>query len=103
MGARIEVAQLEPGQYRVRVIESRSESSHTGAGCTCSPLKKLVTLQAADHQRLAAGKAGPEELLKRSFEFLLEREPKESILARFDLPVIARYFPDYEREIRRRL
>ena len=41
--------------------------------------------------------------MRRSFEFLLEREPKESILARFDLSVIARYFPEYDREIARRL
>jgi hypothetical protein len=34
---------------------------------------------------------------------LLEREPKESILTRFDLSVIGRYFPEYEREIKRRL
>src|SRR5258706_589818 len=91
MAARIEVEQLKAGEYRVRVIEGRSETSH------------LVTLQPGDHQRLAGGKAEPEQLVKRSFEFLLEREPKESILARFDLPVIARYFPDYEQEIRHRL
>jgi hypothetical protein len=41
--------------------------------------------------------------VRRSFEFLLEREPKESILASFDLTVIARYFPEYESEIARRL
>jgi hypothetical protein len=35
--------------------------------------------------------------------FLLEREPKESILGQFDLPVIGRYFPEYERDIRKRL
>ena len=42
-----------------------------------------------------------EELVRRSFEFLLEREPKESILSRFDLTVISRYFPEYERLISR--
>jgi len=41
--------------------------------------------------------------VRRSFEFLLEREPKESILTRFDLSLISRYFPEYEREIKRRL
>ena len=91
MAASIEVTQIKPGEFRVRVIEGRSETSH------------VVTLQPADHQRLTGGKATPEELLKRSFEFLLEREIKESILARFDLLVIARYFPEYEREIKRRL
>jgi hypothetical protein len=44
-----------------------------------------------------------EELIRRSFEFLLEREPKDAILRAFDLPVIARYFPEYEAEIGRRL
>lgn len=39
------------------------------------------------------------ELVRRSFEFLLEREPNTSILRSFDLPVIARYFPEYERVI----
>jgi hypothetical protein len=33
----------------------------------------------------------------------LEREPKESILRSFELTVISRYFPEYEREIARRL
>ena len=30
-----------------------------------------------------------------SFVFLLEREPKEAILTRFELPVIEQYFPNY--------
>ncbi len=51
--------------------------------------------------RLAPGAADPVELVRASFAFLLEREPKESILRAFELPVIGRYFPDYEREIRR--
>jgi hypothetical protein len=36
-----------------------------------------------------------------SFAFLLEREPKESILREFDLSVITRYYPEYERAITR--
>ena len=42
-------------------------------------------------------------LVEASFAFLLERETKESILREFDLPVIGRYFPEYEPEIGRRL
>jgi hypothetical protein len=45
----------------------------------------------------------PERLVRETFAFLLEREPRSSILARFDLPVVARYFPEYPAEIRRRL
>jgi hypothetical protein len=44
-----------------------------------------------------------ERLVEASFRFLLEREPREAILRRFDLPVIERYFPDYAAEIRRGL
>jgi hypothetical protein len=39
------------------------------------------------------------DLLKRSFEFLLQRESNSSILQSFDLSVIGRYFPEYEREM----
>ncbi len=40
------------------------------------------------------------ELVERSFEFLLLREPPTSILRRFDLSAIQRYFPEFDREIR---
>jgi hypothetical protein len=42
-------------------------------------------------------------LVQESFAFLLEREPATSILGKFDLTVIGRYFPEYEQEIRSRL
>jgi hypothetical protein len=58
-----------------------------------------VSVRAADLERLAPGASDPSDLVVRSFAFLLAREPKTSILARFDLLVIARYFPEYEREI----
>ena len=58
-----------------------------------------VTVQRADHTRLARPNERVEDFVTRAFEFLLEREPKESILRRFDLMVIARYFPEFERTI----
>ena len=91
MPAKIEVEKFDASHFRVRVIESGSESSHQ------------VTLNPKDCARLAGEGAEQEELIRKSFEFLLEREPKESILARFDLSVISRYFSDYEQEINRRL
>ncbi len=62
-----------------------------------------VTLQKSDYKRLAEGSTSPEGLVEASFRFLLEREPKESILRSFDLTVISRYFSEYEQEIRRRI
>jgi hypothetical protein len=62
-----------------------------------------VTLDKADYERLAGGKASPKALVSESFRFLLEREPKEAILRSFDLTVIGHYFPEYEGQIRKRL
>ena len=59
-----------------------------------------VSVASGDLARLAPGATEPEDLVRRSFAFLLERESKESILRRFDLPLIGSYFPDYERTIR---
>jgi hypothetical protein len=61
-----------------------------------------VTIPRAAFTRLSHG-ASPEDLVKTSFAFPLEREPKESILGEFDLEVIGRYFPEYEHELGRRL
>jgi len=58
-----------------------------------------VTVTRAVLDRLAPGADDPVDLVRRSFVFLLEREPKESILRSFDLTAIGRYFPDFERTI----
>jgi hypothetical protein len=88
---RIEVEMISEGTFRVRVSDGKGETSHT------------VTLKLADFERIAGGKIEPAELVRMAFEFLLENEPKESILGRFDLPLIGRYFPNFEPEMRRRL
>ena len=91
MTQKIEVEIVSAGTFRVRVIEGKSETSH------------VVTLKPADYDRIACGRLEPSELVSMAFEFLLENEPKESILGRFDLPLIGRYFPNFEPEMRRRL
>jgi hypothetical protein len=55
-----------------------------------------VTLAPHDLDRLGARYASPEDLVRACFEFLLEREPKESILSSFDVSVIGRSFPGFE-------
>jgi hypothetical protein len=77
----------DPLRFRVTVRDAGGETVHE------------VALSLADLDRLGRRYASPEELVEASFRFLLAREPKESILRSFDLPVIARYFPGYEREI----
>jgi hypothetical protein len=58
-----------------------------------------VTMSQEMCERLTAGKHTPEHCVEAAFRFLLDREPKESILRRFDVTAILRYFPEFEREI----
>lgn len=62
-----------------------------------------VTVSRNDLKRWGRGTTKPdiENLVHRSFDFLLEREPPTSILRTFDLSVIERYFPEYDRVIRK--
>jgi hypothetical protein len=73
----------------VRVREGGGETSHD------------VTLSRDLLARLAPAEPA-DAFLRRCFAFLLEREPKESILGRFDVAVIGRYFPEFEKTIARR-
>jgi hypothetical protein len=61
-----------------------------------------VGITAEELHQLAPGATNPDDLVRRSFEFLLAREPKESIMSSFGLSAIQRHFPGYEREMRRR-
>lgn len=91
MPAQIHVEHAGGDTYRVTVVTGGTRTAHT------------VEVDPADHQRLTGGAVSPEILVRRSFEFLLEREPAESILPAFTLAVIRRYFPEYEHEIGRRV
>jgi hypothetical protein len=84
--AEIKVLQLDETTFQVTVSDN-STTTH-----------EVIVL--ADYAlKLTAGKITTAQLIKKSFEFLLEREPNTSILRSFDLSVIARYFPEYERII----
>ena len=87
MATTIHVEQATAGEFRVSVTEGNNETTHR------------VTVRPEYHEQLTGGAISGEELVRRSFEFLLEREPKESILHEFDLSVIARYFPEYEKDL----
>ena len=47
------------------------------------------------HLDFTNNKISKKELIKFSFEFLLEREPNTSILSSFELNIISKYFPEY--------
>ncbi len=87
---RIEVVQKDDETFQVTVRESTT-TTHT------------VKLSSDYYQKVTGGKVSPESLIEKSFEFLLERESNTMILSRFDLPVIGDYFPEYEKNIVKRL
>ena len=84
----IKVEQKGENEFLVVVEEGGSKTEHT------------VTLDQEYYERLTNRAITKEKLIEESFKFLLDREPKESILRRFNLKVINRYFPEYEKTIR---
>jgi hypothetical protein len=87
--SRADVEQLL-SRFHVHVVDDDGATNHD------------VTLSRADHDRLAGGYPSPESFIRACFEFLLEREPKESILRSFDVNQVATYFPEFETQILRR-
>lgn len=71
-------------------------------GADAGATRHIVALAPATRDEIAPG-ADPEALVRASFVFLLEREPRESIMRAFELPMIGRFFPEYLTEIRRRM
>ena len=78
-------------ECRVTVVEGASSTEHR------------VTVEKNYRDRIAGPEVPMEQLVRKSFEFLLAREAKESILPQFELPLINRYFPEYERKIKVRV
>ena len=87
--------EIDPGSWTcaVRVRDDRSSSDHE------------VLVDEIDLPAALDGAETPdvERLVRATFEFLLERESKESIMRRFELPVVGRYFAEYPEDIARRV
>ena len=91
MAAQITVETEQKGdawECRVTVAEGNSQTAHT------------VIVERTYRDKLVGTAIPVEQLVEKSFEFLLAREPKESILRSFHLPLIGRYFPEYESAMR---
>lgn len=62
--------------------------------------KYTIWFSADYYKKLTGGKMTEAELVKKSFEFLLDKEGPESILPEFELSLINHYFPEYEKTIK---
>ncbi len=84
--AELHITTIDANHYQVQVVSSTTTNHN-------------VTVQPDYAQKLSSGTMSTIDLIHKSFEFLLARESNTSILRSFDLSVIARYFPEYEREM----
>lgn len=69
--------------FLVKVQEDGSQTEHR------------VTVSAEELQKYGHGNADAEELVRASFEFLLQHESKEDILKEFNIGKIGYYFKEY--------
>lgn len=86
---------------QIEVKESGSESQtvcEVVVSEGASQTTHRVTVPQDLYERLTAGKITKADCVKAAFHFLLDRESKESILRTFDLPLISKYFPEFEKE-----
>ena len=90
---------LQSGVMAKITVKKRGEQSYEVTVEAGSTTSHDVSLTDDYYQKLTAGRVTPEILIEKSFRFLLARESNTMILSRFDLPLIGRYFPEYERTI----
>jgi len=82
----VRVETIDDTTFKV-TVEAETTTTHT------------VTVRPEYYEQLTGGRVPAARLVERSFDFLLERESNRTILSTFDLSVIQRYFPEYERTI----
>ena len=82
---------MYPREFKVRVREGDRETGHR------------VTVPEFFIHELGLPEVDLERVARESLRFLLEREPASSILPEFSLDVIPTYFPEYGRELPKRL
>jgi hypothetical protein len=87
----ISVQERSDGAFDVEVHQGATTTHH------------VVSVPANLPARLGAPELDRARLVRVSFDFLLAREPAQSILRRFDLDVISRYFPEYLEDMASRL
>jgi hypothetical protein len=87
----IDIQPLVDEAYGVEVTEGTTTTNHK------------VTVPGWLLEELGLEETPPEEVLRESFRYMLEREPSTSILQEFSLDDIAAYFPEYFEDLKERL
>lgn len=87
----IEVEKIQADTFLVTIKSNTVESKHT------------VHIDRSNLDLLGLENSFMSEILVKSFEFLLDREPASAILPEFTLADVERYFPEFPAEIKRQL
>ncbi len=82
-------------------IKKLSDDVFTVTVSEASTTTHTVTITDQSLNDLTDNNVTKTQLLKFSFNFLLDREPNTSVLSSFDINVISKYFYDYKDEVRR--
>jgi len=91
MSEKIRIQPLAEHEYAVDVTEGTTQTRH----------RVVVTPDLLDDLGLVD--ADEQQVVRASFQFLLEREPATSIYEEFPLDTVASRFPDFADELRARL
>jgi hypothetical protein len=87
---------------RISILLHRSGDGHVAEVAVRDRATTTHRVRVSAAELAKYGGGDPAELVRRSFDFLLAREPNTSILRAFDLSAIERYYPDYPNVIRGR-
>ncbi len=90
--AAIEITPIGSAEFQVEVHEDDDTTTH-----------RVVVPAGYPDQLGVAEDVSLQDLVRESFRFLLEREPKEQILREFELDDIERYFSEYPEVIGQRI
>ena len=85
--ASIKITEIEKDKFLVEVSDN-VKTSHN------------VVISDKVYKQLTNGVISKSELIEKSFEFLLDREPNTSILTNFEIQIISLYFSDYANCVR---
>ena len=85
----IELEQLteEPWEYHITLLEDDTN------------LGEYVMTMTSDEYHGYGGTEDPDDVVRATFRFLLDREDPEMILERFSISVIEKHFPEYSEKL----
>lgn len=90
---------MSNGTHQINIDQADKTNDGWRFAVTADGRQFKVSVTESYWRQLTGGRIEADQLVHKSFEFLLAREPVNSILSDFDLHTIQKYFPEYEQVI----